>query len=93
LFGVKYPKTPETIERGAKRYNFIFEALRAKICKKWKLIREKASSFDHEIIVALIVEAIKKLGNIDATIPPLPTAKIICMYCSYNLDNLCVEYL
>lgn len=93
LFGVKYPKTPETIGRGTKRYNFVFEAVRAKICEKWKLIRDKTSSFNQEIIVALIVEAIKKLGNIDATIPTLPTAKLICMYCSYNLDNLCRDYL
>ncbi|MFI5330091.1 MAG: hypothetical protein ACHQ2F_03510 [Desulfobaccales bacterium] len=88
LFGISFETTKEAISQGKEKFRQIKELVREKLCSRWKALKEHFSTFDQEIILAIVLESIRSLSDA----PHFPceiAAALICKTCKYNLDKFC----
>jgi hypothetical protein len=91
LMEVTFQKTKQTILLGKKRFQQIKEAVREKICSKWKSLKERGSTFDREMVVALVLESIRSICGA-SHFPCEAAAELICRACHYSLDKFCKNF-
>ncbi|MBM4274777.1 MAG: hypothetical protein FJ134_10020 [Deltaproteobacteria bacterium] len=92
LMEVTFLKTKQTVLLGKQRFQQIKETVREKICNKWKSLKEQVSTFNQEMVVALVLESVRSFCGA-SHFPCEAAAELICRACHYSLDKFCENLL